>query len=117
MKELENKNQDKVVIEEQQHVKKLTQIDQLIVKPGHKAWQLNLETGVISEAEFKEGEFVPQEQKYLYGHKGLPIKVGGYVKKNLVVKKEHLYCGALNKKTAKKTFIKNFNVNPHAIII
>ena len=54
-------------------------LGRLLVKRGHKAWQLDVATATITEAE-REG-------------------------KRINIKPKHLYCSALNKANAERRFI------------
>lgn len=97
MKELEIIKKEEIVIVDEQK-KELKHIAQLKPSPGHKCFELNIETGEIKEAEFN---VLPVA--YPAG-KLRKMSIG--VQKKIVIKEKHLYTTALNVKNAIKRFTK-----------
>jgi len=91
MKELEPKKQDiKHPSEERQVVKKLQHVSSIKMHRGHKFFQLCLATQEITEVEFDD-VLVRYDES-------------GNARKKVVIKPQHLYTSALNKKNAEKHF-------------
>lgn len=91
MKELRHLLHDEIKSAKEQHIpKEKKMIATLVICRGHKFYQLNKVTQEITEAEFDDVI--------------VDIKKPEAVKKQLIIKPEHLYTSALNKKNALKHF-------------
>lgn len=98
MKELEPKNQDKQELVVPATTSKV--IQSLKPYPGHRVFELNIEQGLIREAEV--------ERNVVLGESG-PRKSG-----KVMMKPGCIYCTALNAHSADKKFLKMLAI--HAII-
>jgi len=95
MKEIKQTTPDKLEVSAVKPVKKeLKFLGSLKPKPGHTCFQLNLQTGEITVAEFQSAE--AHYAKIAQGDKS--------VRKKLIVKENCLYVTALNKKNSIKHF-------------
>lgn len=105
MKELENNKPDKPEIKAEQQIKKEKLIHRFKIHPGHRVWQIDLTTKIITEATDYE-EYVEVKKN------GRSVK-----RKKLVVKENHLYCSALNADNADKHFIKMiYGITPKQLL-
>lgn len=96
MKIVEQQFQDKTEVSEVKPIKKeLKLIGSLHPQKGHTCYQLNLATGVITEAEFQsvDAHFPLSSSAKLTS-----------VKRKLIIKDNCIYATALNKKNAVKHF-------------
>lgn len=91
MKELQPQTEDRVVITDQkQQEKKLKLIGSIKPQKGLCLFEMDIDTGMISKAEFKS----------------VISTLTGAVHKQLVMKPKHLYCVALNFRNADRKFVK-----------
>ena len=87
MKELEIISKDKTeIVANQKKQVEHQLIGRMIPYNGHKIWEINIETGEISEAKFSNNTYM----------------AFGENKKEILVKKHCVYISALNKKNALK---------------
>lgn len=94
MQELKQLTQDKLQVTAEKPVLKQQRfLGQMKPHNGHTCYQLNLETGLITEAEF---------ESVSVGYTG--TKQGTNVHKKIIVKDKCLYASALNPKNAIKHF-------------
>ena len=96
MKELQSNTGDNVSSVKEQHLKKTTFGGTLKIQPGHTAFEFDLAARDISPAEFEEVNIDLAEAE----------KGNLQRRKKLIMRQGCLYCSALNKKSAKKKFMK-----------
>jgi hypothetical protein len=95
MKELENRSKDKMEIsvqKKQQKEKEL--IGKLIPHPGHRVWEINIDTLEVEEAKYE------QKHTFIFGQNN---------NREIIVRKGFAYIAALNKKSALKKYVKGEN--------
>jgi hypothetical protein len=102
----DNLSEDEIRIETQSLQQQETEkkfLGSLVKKRGHKIWMLNLENGLISELGDED------YKKY--------VTFDGVKKTEIIIKGNHLYNFALNKKNAFKVFSRMLaNVDPNSIL-
>lgn len=102
----DNLSEDEIRIETQSLQQQETEkkfLGSLVKKRGHKIWMLNLENGLISELGDED------YKKY--------VTFEGIKKTEIIIKGNHLYNFALNKKNAFKVFSRMLaNVDPNSIL-
>lgn len=103
MKELESWLQDEVKLKEEIPIKKaLTKIAELRPQPGQRIFELNLTTGLINEAKFKEEKAVLIQEFNMLTNKqsGIATKIV----MDIFTNPGCLYVNAINPQNADKKF-------------
>lgn len=99
---IKNKTQDQTEIHAAREVQKTTnKIGELRMYKGHTLYEFDVEKQELREAEFQKNDTVTLQL----------IAAGRVPRKRILIKKNHLYVGALNKKNAMRKLIKKYGAN------